>query len=354
MDLIPGLPDDLARDCLVRTSYKQFPTAISVCKSWRTEIESSEFRRFRKDTSNTQKLIVMTQARVDRTENSNLLKHPPGLIYRLTLLEPETGNWSDLPTIPGFPDGLPMFSQVVSVGSQIVVLGGLDPATWEVSLAVYVFDFVTATWRRGADMPGVRRSFFGCASDLNRMVFVVGGHDGEKNALKSGLAYDVAKDEWVSLPDMARERDECKAVFHRGKVHVIGGYCTQMQGRFEKSSEAFSVATWQWGDVEEEFLIDATCPRTCTGGSEDVYICHGGYVVALWGDTWQAVSKLPAEVCNVAYVTTWRTKVMVIGSTGFGEAHSAYVLDLKRKKWAKVETPKQYSGHVQSGCYVEI
>ncbi|XP_065868725.1 F-box/kelch-repeat protein At1g80440-like [Euphorbia lathyris] len=354
MELIPGLPYDIARDCLVRATYKQFSTAVSVCKGWRNEIESPEFRPYRKDTSKSQKLVVMAQAHVDRAESSNQIKQPPGLIYRLTLLEPDTGDWCDLPPIPGFPQGLPMFSQVVSVGSQIVVLGGLDPATWEVSVSVYVFDFLTAVWRRGTDMPGVRRSFFGCASDSDRTVFVVGGHDGEKNALKSGLAYDVAKDEWVPLPDMARERDECKAIFHRGKVHVIGGYCTRMQGRFEKGTQALNVATWQWDSEQEEFLLAATCPRTCTGGSEEIYICHGGDVVALRGDTWQAVAKIPTEVVNVAHVTAWQKKVMVIGSTGFGEAHTAYVLDVKSKKWGKVETPKQYSGHVQSGCFVEI
>ena len=51
-----------------------------------------------------------------------------------------------------------------------------------------------------ADMPGARRS------GLERVVYVAGGHDGEKNALKSALVYDVAKDEWAPLPDMARER----------------------------------------------------------------------------------------------------------------------------------------------------
>ena len=39
----------------------------------------------------------------------------------------------------------------------------------------------------------------------------------------------VAKDECAPLPDMARKRDECKWVFHRGKFHDIGGYCTEMR-----------------------------------------------------------------------------------------------------------------------------
>lgn len=77
---------------------------------------------------------------------------------------------------------------------------------------MYIYNFVSATWHVGVDMPGVQRSFFGCACDDDRMMFVAGGHDDEKNALKSVIAYDITKDEWIPLPDMAQERDECKAI----------------------------------------------------------------------------------------------------------------------------------------------
>ncbi|RHN76430.1 putative kelch-type beta propeller [Medicago truncatula] len=127
------------------------------------------------------------------------------------------------------------------------------------------------------------------------MVYVVGGHDEENNVLKSAFAYDVANDVWVSLPDMVRERDECKAVFCAGNngfgtIKVVGGYRMEMQGRFERSAEEFDVATWWWDPVEEEFLDDATCPRTCVDGCEldrRMYMCMGDDVVALDGDTWQ-------------------------------------------------------------------
>ncbi|XP_050230891.1 F-box/kelch-repeat protein At1g80440 [Mercurialis annua] len=356
MDLIPGLNDDVARDCLVRVMYNQFSSVISVCKSWRDELELPEFFRLRRDSCKSQKLIVMAQARVDQNSgsNSSLFKLRFNPVYRLTVLEPDTGDWCDLPPVPGFSDGLPMFCQVVGVGSELVVLGGLDPDTWEVSDSVYVFNFVSATWRRGADMPGLRRSFFGCASDLDRMVYVAGGHDSEKNALGSVLAYDVENNEWVPLPDMAKERDECKAIFQGGKLHVIGGYCTEMQGRFETSAEVFDVATFKWNDVQEDLLLAATCPRTCVSSDDVLYICHLGDVMALKGATWQAVAKLPVDVYNVAYVATWQGNLLVIGSESFGEPYVAYVLDLKSYSWRKIESPKEYSGHVQSSCYLEI
>ncbi|RVW77600.1 F-box/kelch-repeat protein [Vitis vinifera] len=167
-------------------------------------------------------------------------------------------------------------------------------------------------------MPGARRS------GLERVVYVAGGHDGEKNALKSALVYNVAKDEWAPLPDMARERDECKGVFHRGKFHVIGGYCTEMQGRFERSAEAFDFANWEWDKAEEDFLEDSTCPRTCVDGGDMGCTC------------------------------VMRGKLLVIGCRSFGDAHVAYMLDLKSHGWRKLVAAEEFCGHVQSGCCLEI
>ncbi|KAF5741700.1 hypothetical protein HS088_TW10G00704 [Tripterygium wilfordii] len=354
MELIPGLPNDIALDCLIHVQYEQFPSLLSVCRAWRTEVEMPEFLRQRKVTGQAQMVVVMAQARVNPEDGGNKMKYMFNPVYRLTLCEPETGYWCELPPAPGFENGLPMFCQMVSVGSDLVVLGGMDPVTWEVSNSVSIFNFVSAKWRCGTEMPGPRRCFFGCASDSDRTVYIAGGHDDGKNALRSAMAYDVANGKWTPLPDMSRERDECKAAIHRGKLHVIGGYCTELQGQFERSVESFDFATWQWDNVQEDLLKDATCPRTCLYGDDQLYMCHGGDVVALKGTTWQAVSKLPPEVCNAAYVTTWQGKLMVIGSERFGEPHMAYVANLKTYTWTRIETPKKYSGHVQTGCYLEI
>lgn len=364
MDLISGLPDDVAMECLIRVSYDQFPAVSSVCKNWKTEINLPEFRRRRTSTKHTQKLIVTVQARVgsenrDR-DDSPLTKgsNSPNPVYRLSVYEPGSGQWAELPPPPGLTSGLPMFCQIAGVGYDLVLLGGWDPDTWKSSNSVYIYDFMSAKWRRGAHMPGGPRAFFACASDSERVVYVAGGHDEEKNALKSALAYDVARDQWVPLPDMATERDECKAVFHRGsgKLSVIGGYCTQTQGRFEKSAEAFDVATWKWDQVEEEFLRDATCPRTCVDGDDEgrVYMCKSGDVVVLQGSTWQEIAKVPSEIREVAYLRGWEGKLLVIGSSGYAEPYMGFLLDLKSKNWSKLGSPLGFTGCVQSGCLIEV
>ncbi|GMI78057.1 Kelch repeat F-box 1, KISS ME DEADLY 2 [Hibiscus trionum] len=353
MELIPGLPNDIARECLVRVPYNSFSNIASTCKDWKLEIHLPEFFRHRRAAGCSRHVMVMTQSRVHPDRNSGLKCHAMP-VYRIVVFEPGTGVWCELPPVPGYSHGLPVFCQVVGVGLNVVVMGGLDPDTFDVRNEVYVYNFLSATWRRGADMPGVKRVFFGCASDSDRMVFVAGGHDGEKNALRSAMAYDVGTNTWIQLPDMERERDECKGVFHLGKFHVIGGYCTDRQGQFESSAEVFDAATWQWSPVQENLLFRATCPRTCTAADGALYMCQGGNVAKLEADTWKTVAELPGEVCNTALLATWEKKLLVIGSPSFGEPHIAYVLNLQNYKWVRIEPADEYSGHVQSGCYLEL
>lgn len=354
-DLIPGLPSDLGLECLIRVPHNDLSSVVSVCRSWKRELQLPEFWRRRKNSGLTRRVVVMAQARVDPTQEVNTRKSAAVPSYRLTICEPETGLWSELPPIPGFSDGLPMYCQLVGVGLSLVVMGGLDPDTWQSSTAVFIYDFVSAAWRRGAAMPGGERLFFACASDGARTVFVAGGHDGEKSALRSALAYDVAEDAWRAMPDMAGERDEARGVYHGGAFHVVGGYPTSMQGRFEASAEAFDAATWRWGPVREDFMEPATCQTSCVdSGDGRMLTCRDADVAVLEGSTWKAVAELPNHVRNTAYVTAWQGKVVVIGSERFGTPYKAAALDLKKGKWETVAAEEGFTGHVQSGCCVEL
>ncbi|XP_052181013.1 F-box/kelch-repeat protein At1g80440-like [Diospyros lotus] len=353
MELLPGLPDHVALECLIRLPFNHFSVAASVCKGWKAEIQLPEFKRRRDEAGFSRSVLLLAQAWVDRTgkRTSKVTAIPA---YRLTLCDPETGSWSELPPLPAFPDGLPMFCGVVGVGSELVVMGGCEPGNWRISKSVFVYSFVLGKWRRGAPMLGRPRIFFGCASDSGRAVYVAGGHDDEKNALKSAMMYDVARDEWAPLPDMAKARDECKAVFHRGKFHVISGYPTEMQGRFRADSEALDISTGRW-DHEEDSLSVPMCPRTCVyGGDGRLHMCRDGIVMARGGDTWEPVAAIPKAVRNVAHVTAWQSKLMVIGCEQFGEAHRALVLDLKSGGWKEVAAGEEFTGHVQAGCCLEI
>ncbi|MFS7890353.1 putative F-box domain, kelch-type beta propeller, F-box-like domain superfamily [Helianthus anomalus] len=243
MDQFHDLPHDIALQCFIRVPFNQFHTIRSVCKAWKAEVHLPELLQLRNSTGKAQSLVVLSQAKMNPAEKRKC-SHVP--VYRLAVFEPEKGSWSEMPCLPEFENGLPLFCWMVAVGSDLVVMGGYGPGTWDCLNSVFIFDFLSSKWRRGADMPGGPRSFFGCAADGERTVFVAGGHDLEKNALKSVWAYDVTKDNWTQLPNMTKERDECECLFYRGKFHVINGYPTNMQGQFHQSIEVFDMLARKW------------------------------------------------------------------------------------------------------------
>ncbi|GMH03660.1 hypothetical protein Nepgr_005499 [Nepenthes gracilis] len=357
MELIPSLVDDVGRECLIRIPYEGFPVAAKVCRSWNVEIQQLEFWQRRKESGLTRPVVVFAQARFDPSQSLGSEKSQASTpTYELTLFEPEAGVWRRLPAIHGLSGGLPMFCGVVGVGLDLVVIGGWDPVTWQVSNSVYVFNFLTATWRRGADMPAGARSFFGCAADTVRQtVLVAGGHDGEKNALKSAVLYDVAKDEWTVLPDMARERDECKVIFHRGRLHVIGGYSTHAQGQFDQSIEAFDYGSWQWDQANEGSPEAGPNPSAYVAGDDgELYRCLSQEAAVLQGDRWQAVAEVPGDVGSSPHVVAWQGKLMAVGSSDVGGPYKSYIMDLKSHKWIELDVPVSYRGHIQSGCTLEL
>lgn len=76
--------------------------------------------------------------------------------------------------------------------------------TSKISNSVFVYNFLFATWRHGVHVPSRVSDLFEIVSDLDkRKVCVTGGHDEEKMTLKPAMVYDVATDEWVTLPDMS-------------------------------------------------------------------------------------------------------------------------------------------------------
>lgn len=369
-DLIPGLPDDLARECLVRVGFEQLPVARRVSRQWKAEVESPFHHRLRR----TRPLLVLAQAAPPLAASGPAHKYAASATpasYRLVLHDPAAGTWATPPP-PVSGSGLPLFCQLAAVGEgpkrKLVVLGGWDPETWAPTAAVHVYDFLSGTWHRGADMPAPRRSLFACAAaEGSKWVFVAGGHDGEKNALRSAAAYDAEADAWVALPDMARERDEARGVcVGGGRFTVIGGYPTEAQGRFTGSAEAFDPVAWNWEPVEEGVVEEGACPRTCSASlgtkkGERMYMVRDGHVVARDGGSWRQVSRVPEDVRAVTAVAAIGDgRVVVIGSACHGAEQAVHVLRLSNDdvastpSWASYPAAPEFAGNVQAACCVQV
>uniref|UniRef100_A0A453NPJ5 F-box domain-containing protein n=2 Tax=Aegilops tauschii subsp. strangulata TaxID=200361 RepID=A0A453NPJ5_AEGTS len=232
-DLIPGLPEEVARECLLRVGFRQLPAARRTSRQWKAEVESPLYGRLRRANGHARPILALAQALPPLAASGPAHKYAASAAlsnsYRLVLHDPADGGWATLPPLPG-GRGLPLFCQLAAVACverrKPVVVGGWDPETWAPTDTVHVYDFLEGAWRSGAPMPGPRRSFFACAAAGGR-VFVAGGHDEEKNALRSAVAYDAEADAWAALPDMALERDEPRGICVGARFVVVGGYPTE-------------------------------------------------------------------------------------------------------------------------------
>ncbi|XP_059668561.1 F-box/kelch-repeat protein At1g15670-like [Cornus florida] len=339
-ELIPGLPEELALECLTRLHYTAHRVAARVSRRWRDLLESRDFYYHRKQTGHTHKAPCLVQSRPVHSESggSKPVAQPS---YGIAIYDTVTGVWDRVDPIPKYPDGLPLFCQVASSEGKLVVMGGWDPVSWDPVKDVFVYEFTTRRWTQRKDMPS-NRSFFAIGTVEGR-VFVAGGHDESKNALSSSWVYDMGSDEWTELNRMSEERDECEGIVIGSEFWVVSGYDTESQGRFKSSAECFELGTGRWRRVEDAWNASQG-PRSCVGvGKNGNLIC--------WAESDSAVR---VRVCAVGL----DKRTLVTGSEYQGAAQGFYLAETKEGqngKFVKIDNvPDEFLGFVQTGCCVEI
>ncbi|XP_071719746.1 F-box/kelch-repeat protein At2g44130-like [Rutidosis leptorrhynchoides] len=344
-ELIPGLPDEIALECLTRLHYSVFDIASRVCQRWRNLLQNREFYYHRKKTGFTRKFACLVQSlpaqNITNSETEAISSKPEKqLKYGLSGYDPITRIWEQIDSVPKFVTGLPLFCQVTSTEGKLIIMGGWNPTSWEPLRDVFVYEFSTRRWTQRVDMPSTR-SFFSTGA-FNGKVYVAGGHDDNKNALKSAWVYDVISDEWTELSPMSEERDECEGMIIGSEFWVVSGYETDSQGMFKNSAEVFDIAAGTWRRVDEVWRV-SRCPRSC------VAVGQNGKLVS-WDEVEPAVQ---VGTCGVDL----GDRVLVTGSAYQGAPQAVFVgkkIEGQNGKLVKMDVPDEFSGFVQSGCLVEI
>ncbi|KAL5720287.1 hypothetical protein ACHQM5_012966 [Ranunculus cassubicifolius] len=338
MELIPDLPEEIGLECLTRLSYTTHRVGSQVCQRWRELLLSKEFYYQRKKEGKTHKLACLVYSVPIQTVSDGR-KQVSSTSYGISVFDPVSSTWRKLDSIPKYPNGLPLFSQLASVEGKLVLIGGWDPVSYDPLKEVFIYDFTTQLWKQGKDMPS-KRSFF-AASSIKGKIFIAGGHDEWKNALKSAWVYDVREDNWSELTQMSQERDECEGLSVGNEFWVVSGYGTEHQGVFEESVEAYDTELNQWKRIESKWGV-SRCPRGCVGVEK-----NGGLMS--WADLDGRV-KVGACAVELGELT------LVTGSAYQGATQGFFLVDMKlgQKKLVPVDVPDEFSGFVQSGCCVEI
>ncbi|KAH7351621.1 hypothetical protein KP509_19G006400 [Ceratopteris richardii] len=314
-DLIPVLPSDIALECLLRVPLQALSGLRQVCSSWRSLLNNPSFFEARRANGCQSHLVCILQ-----TASSLLIKSP---VYHISTYNQKDKEWSILPPVPHLPRGLPLFCCCVSIGSKVVLVGGWDPSSCSVLTSVYIYDFLQGRWRRGAPMP-TARSFFACAATRDGKVVVAGGHDNNKNALRSAQVYDVSADSWEDLPDMAHERDECKAICFDGEILVVSGYPTDLQGQFLGSAESFDFVERKWkqrvnfwpaGRTADSLVVVQGRPHSLQDGK----LVRWEAEKAMW----EVVAELPTAARIVTCMAPLADGILIVGSGGSAQSTTA-------------------------------
>ncbi|GJN21355.1 hypothetical protein PR202_gb08824 [Eleusine coracana subsp. coracana] len=251
-------------------------------------------------------------------------------------------------------------------GRHVAVVGGWDPRTLRPTSEVRVLDVLAGAWRRGRAMPGHARSFFGCCAGAGGHVYVAGGHDGDKNALRSALAYDVAADAWRALPDMAEDRDEPQLVaVHGGRVVAASGYPTEAQGAFRRTAESYDGSgAGAWAHEGDDVVPAAgTCLASVRGNVWAVGAGKGGVREWAGGAGWRDVADGPPgmKACVKAVGFGDDGGVFVFGTVDDDAAeeessgrYAAWVMDAAAAAWRRVHVPPGFDGFVYSAAAVRV
>ncbi|XP_037429443.1 F-box/kelch-repeat protein At2g44130-like [Triticum dicoccoides] len=349
IDLIPGMPDDVAVDCLARVPHASFRSMRGVCRGWNSAATAPDFALARAEAGANEDLVYLLQFGNPAAADADGVAPENAQAYGVSVYNVTTGEWRR----EGAAPPVPMFAQCAAVGSRLAVLGGWDPKTFEPVADVHVLDASTGVWRRGAPMRSAR-SFFACA-EAGGKIYVAGGHDKLKNALKTAEAYDAGADAWDPLPDMSEERDECDgmATVAGDRFLAVSGYRTGRQGGFERDAEWFDPASREWRRLERVRAPPSAAHVVVRGR---VWCIEGTAVMEYRGErrSWREVGPSPPGLkagTARAVAVGGGERVVVTGaieSEGGGTGHALWVFDVKSKNWTVVRPPPQFAGFVFS------
>nr|KAG5698336.1 hypothetical protein BaRGS_010922 [Batillaria attramentaria] len=169
----------------------------------------------------------------------------------------------------------------------------------EVYQAVMNYDPETDTWTPISSMV-TRRIGVGCAV-LNRLLFAVGGFDGQ-NRLSSVECYDPERNEWRTVASMNTMRSGAGVIGMDSYVYAVGGYDSTCQLR---SVERYNLEKNCW-----EFVSPMNSPRSALSVA---VICNKLYALGGYDGTdfltsvemYDPTTNEWTEVTNMPWLGVW-------------------------------------------------
>eukprot|EP00253_Pinus_taeda_P010965 PITA_10965 len=293
------VPKDVVRQCLLKVPYTSHDTLKTVCNSWEAMVRSPTFYADRNKCGTSEHLLCLIQ--------NDMNERDMNPVFVVTIYDPVKGTWERLPPIDDpQTNGIQVWCQCVAVNRKLLLIGRIRPSDTSLMKSVDIYDFESARWSRGADMPTPRLYFACCVSSSTGLVYVAGGDGEHEPRLASVEAYNVETDKWEILPPMIEPHGfGCRSFFMDGKLMVLE--------EFERR-EVFdpSEGTWRMTEHEvEKYDVEK--------------------------DVWSVVASFPnpLDIRFFTCVTQWRDQIFFSAFGALGK-HISYLFNPSTREFTEV------------------
>ncbi|XP_008789681.3 F-box protein AFR-like [Phoenix dactylifera] len=213
--LIPGLPDEVAEQCLLHLPFPYQALARSVSSAWNRALSGPAFLRAKAELSAALSLPYLFV----------FAFHPTSHRLQWQALDPRTRRWFVLPPM-SLPAGgsAPLCPPAFACAAlphrgEIYVLGGMRSDTETPLRTLVTYRAATNSWSAAAPMP-TPRSFF-AAGAIGGRIFAAGGGDGGISAVE---CYDPAADRWLPAAGMRCGMARYDAAVVGRRMYVTEGW----------------------------------------------------------------------------------------------------------------------------------
>lgn len=256
--LLPGLPDDLAIACLIRVPRAEHWKLKLVCKRWLRLLAGNYFYGLRGRLGLAEQWLYA-------------LKCDGNGRVSWDVLDPAArgGAWRALPPVPGEYANAAGFGCAVLGGCYLYLLGGRDPRRGALRRVVF-YSARSNRWHRAPDMLRRRHCFGACV--MGNRLYVAGGESGG-GGLRSAEVFDPAKNRWSFVSDMAAALVPFVSAVHGGRWYVKG-----FGAERQVLSQVYTPETDAWSTVAvlDGMVTGWRSPSACLDGRLYAADCKDG------------------------------------------------------------------------------
>lgn len=351
--LIPGLPDDVALNCLLRLPVQSHAACRAVCKRWHLLLGNKErfFTRRKELGFKDPWLFVFAFHRCT------------GKIH-WQVLDLTHFSWHTIPAMPCKDKVCPHGFRCVSIpfDGTLFVCGGMEsdvdcPLDW-----VLKYEMQKNRWTVMNPMI-TARSFF-ASGVIDGMIYVAGGNSTDLFELDSAEVLDPAKGSWCRISNMGTNMASYDAAVLDGKLLVTEGWLWPFF--VSPRGQVYDPRTDRWESM-------AVGLREGWTGSSVVVYGHLFVVSEIermklkvynsHTDSWEAIGgpPLPEQICKPFAVNACDSKIYVVGRNLYVAV--GYISRLKQTSscdgkwsfsvvWDVLDPPDRYSDLTPSSSQV--